>query len=106
MPGLNEVFFFHPASRSLIVTDLAFNLSASGPAWNKLVFALVGVPWGRFAPSRFSRGMIQDRDAVCASLARVLAWDFDRIIVGHDTNIESGGKAALRAAFSFLNLPA
>ncbi len=105
MPGLNEVLFLHPASRTLILADLAFNLSGAGPAWNRLAFLLAGIRRGRFAPSRFCRAMIKDPAAVRASLAHVFAWDFDRILVQHDTNIETGGKAALREAFAFLDLP-
>ena len=37
------------------------------------------------------------------SIDAILAWDFDRIIVGHGTTIETGGKAALRDAFAFLS---
>jgi len=37
-----------------------------------------------------------------ASIDRILQWDFDRIIMAHGDVVESGGKAALRGAFSFL----
>jgi hypothetical protein len=47
---------------------------------------------------------MRDRTAVRASLEHILAWDFDRILVGHGRNLETGGKPALRAGFAFLNL--
>jgi hypothetical protein len=46
--------------------------------------------------------MMKDRAAVRASIDRILAWDFDRIIVGHGNNIEAHGREVLRDAFSFL----
>lgn len=102
MPKFNEVVFFHTSSRSLIIADLAFNLGPDGPWLTALAMRLNG-GWGRFGPTRFARTHIADRAAVRASLDRILAWDFDRIIVGHGRNIESGGKDALRAAFAFLD---
>ena len=38
-----------------------------------------------------------------ASLDRILAWDFDRVVVTHGDVLESGGKQALRQAFSWLS---
>ncbi|MBI2497408.1 MAG: DUF4336 domain-containing protein [Opitutae bacterium] len=104
MPRMNEIVFLHPASRTLILTDLAFHLGYDEPWWNRAVFTLAGIPLRRFAPSRFSRSMMQDRAAVRASLEHLLAWDFDRILVGHGRNIDTDGKAALRRAFAFLYL--
>lgn len=34
-----------------------------------------------------------DADAAETSLARIRAWDFDRIVLAHGTRIEDGGKA-------------
>lgn len=101
MPRLNEVVFLHRASRSLIIADLAFNLGGERFSLLSLILRLGGTA-GRFTPSRFCRSMMRDRPAVRASLATILGWDFDRIVVGHGPNIEAGGKDALRAAFAFL----
>lgn len=101
VPRLNEVVFFHRASRSLIIADLAFNLGPDGPFLTKLLLTLNGA-WGRFGPTKVCRTLMQDRAAVRTSLDRILRWDFDRIIVGHGRNVETDGKAALRAAFAFL----
>jgi hypothetical protein len=101
MPRLNEIVFLHRPSRSLLIADLAFNFGAEAPWLLKLIIKLGGT-WGDFAPSRFCRSMMRDRAAVRASLDAILAWDFDRIIVGHGHNVETGGKAALRKAFAFL----
>lgn len=101
LPKLNEVVFLHRPSRSLILADLAFNISADGPFLSTLALRL-NRACGCFGPSRFIRNFIADRAAARASLDRVLAWDFDRVIVGHGENIESSGKDALRTAFAFL----
>lgn len=101
MPKMNEVVFFHPASRSLIVADLAFNLGPDGPAWFALLMRIYGA-WNRFGPTPLEKWMMKDKAAVRASLDRILAWDFDRIIVGHGRNVETGGRRVFREAYGFL----
>ena len=55
-----------------------------------------------FGPSRLARSMIKDRAALRASVDRILAWDFDRVVVTHGDLVETGGREALRASFAFL----
>lgn len=101
MPKMSEVVFFHPATRSLILADLAFNFGPEGPWWFALAMRAYGV-WNRFGPTPLEKGMMQDRAAVRASIDRILAWDFERILVGHGRNVESDAKAVFRRAFDFL----
>ena len=101
MPGMNEIVFFHAASRSLLIADLAFNLGPEGPWWFALMMRAYGA-WGRFGPTPLEKWLMRDKAAVRASLDLVLTWDFDRIIVGHGRNIETDGKRVLREAFAFL----
>lgn len=101
MPKMNEVVFFHPASRSLIIADLAFNLGPDGPVWFALLMRIYGA-WNRFGPTPLERWMMKDKAAVRPSLDRILAWDFDRIIVGHGRNVETGGRRVFREAYGFL----
>lgn len=101
MPKLNEIVFFHAASRSLVIADIAFNLGPDGPWLLGLIMRTNGI-WGRFGPSRFCKSLMRDKPAVRASLDRILAWDFDRVIVGHGRNLETGGRETFRTAFSWL----
>ena len=101
MPRLNEVIFLHRASRSLIITDIAMNFGSDSGWLVKLVMSINGGV-GRFAPTGFCRSMMKDRPAVRASLNTILAWDFDRIIVGHGRNVETDGRRVFRDAFAFL----
>lgn len=100
-PLMNEVVFFHPASRTLILTDLAFHLPPGAPNGARLFHLLVGAT-GRFGPHRIVRLGIRDRAAAARSLEHVLGWDFDRVVVSHGTVLERGGREAMRAAFAFL----
>jgi len=98
---LNEVVFFHPATRTLVLTDLAFNVPRDRVAGARLFYRLVGAA-GRFGPHRLVRLMIRDRKAARDSVATILGWDFDRVIVTHGEVLETGGHAAFAAAFAFL----
>ena len=61
--------------------------------------------YGRLGPSTLDPLLIRDRRAARESLERILAWDFDRIIVSHGEVLESGGHEILRRGYSWL-LPA
>jgi hypothetical protein len=98
---INEVVFFHPATRTLLLTDLAFNVPADKTAGARLFYRLVGAA-GRFGPHRALRLGIRDRRAARTSAERILQWDFDRVIVTHGEVLESGGRQRLAEAFAFL----
>lgn len=101
MPNLNEVIFFHRESRSLIIADIAMNIGPPKPLLTAVLMRLSGA-WNKFTPTAFAKTLMKDPAAVRASIDSILKWDFDRIIVGHGWNIDTGGKDALRAAFAFL----
>jgi hypothetical protein len=100
-PAINEVVFLHRRSRTLLLTDLAFNVKPGARNRAKLFHRLVGAT-GRFGPHRILRAAIRDREAARRSLETILAWDFDRIVVTHGDVLEQGGPEALRAGFAYL----
>jgi hypothetical protein len=100
-PYENEVVFFHRASRTLILCDLAFNFGASAPTVTRVLVSLIGSN-GRFGPSKIDPMFIRDRDAARQSLEKILAWDFDRVIVAHGDVLERGGHEALRQGYAWL----
>lgn len=101
-PVLNEVVFFHPGSRTVIFTDLVFNVPESARARSPFFFWLLDAP-GKFGPHRLiRRRAILDRAAARRSLERILRWDFDRVIMSHGDVLETGGKERVAAAFAYL----
>jgi hypothetical protein len=100
-PYENEVVFFHRASRTLLLCDLAFNF---GPrtAWPTRWLMRLIRSYGRFGPSTLDPLLIRDRAAARASLERILAWDFDRVVVAHGEVLERGGRDALREGYRWL----
>lgn len=102
VPFLNEVVFYHRASRTLLLTDLAFNIPKAGLPGAR-IFGWISGAEGHFGPHRLLRRfMVRDRAAARASLARVLDWDFDRVTVTHGDVRERDGREGLREGFSFL----
>ena len=100
-PFLNEVVFYHRATRTLIFTDLVFNVSRRDAPQARVFNWISGAP-GRFGPHRLIRRAISDHEAARASVARILQWDFDRVIVTHGDVLDSGGRDRVRAAFAYL----
>ncbi len=96
-PRVNEVVFFHAASRTLILTDLCFHFDPAPGGWTGLFLRLAGAH-GRLAVSRLMRSMLKDRVAVRRGVERILAWDFDRIVVTHGEPVRDDGQRLLREA--------
>lgn len=101
IPMLNEHVFVHKKSKTLILADLIFNFGKRQKLWER-VFLKVNDVHDKVAPSRLFRACIKDKKAFRTSLDRLLACDFDRVIVGHGYNIETDGKRILENAYSFL----
>jgi len=100
-PFENEVVFLHRPSRTLILCDLAFHFGPRAAPLTRMVMRLLR-SYGRFGPSRLDPLLIRDRAAARQALERILAWDFDRVVVAHGEVLESGGPAALRAGYAWL----
>ena len=98
MPRVNEYAVLHRPSRTLIVADLVFNMRTERDRWTTFFFRYLAGTFGRVGMSRMFRLMIQDRSAFQSSIARILAWDFDRLITGHGEIVEADGKRELREA--------
>lgn len=99
VPFYNEVVFFHPPTKTLILTDLAVNIREGRSLLTRVFLSLIGT-YGRFGWSTMEKMIfIRDKVAFRRSLENVLAWDFDRIVLAHGTPIETNGKEILRNAF-------
>jgi hypothetical protein len=97
----DEVVFLHRASRTLIVGDVLFNIRPGAPLATRLW------AWGprlkpRAGPPPLFRLTFRDRGAARTSVERVLAWDFDRIVVGHGGIVESDGKRVFAQAWAWV----
>ncbi len=100
MPKLREVVLLHEASRTLITTDLVFHFPTAPNLLTGLYLRLSG-GLGKPAQTALLRSMIKDKAAFALSRDELLKLDFDRIVVTHGENIETGAKAALADALAW-----
>ena len=99
-----EVAFFHRASRTLILTDLVEYVGDETPGasdrllrfWWKAVFRM----WNRAKPAPEYQMGWRDKAAARESLERILAWDFERVVLAHGDCIDADPKDRLREAWA------
>lgn len=101
IPMLDEIVFLHRWTRTLILTDLCFNIQQS-PSFITRLFMRINSAYGRFGPSRLLRSSIRDKAACRRSIDAILEWDFERVVVTHGDVLERGGREALRSAYAWL----
>lgn len=99
MPKLGEHALFHPASRTLILGDLVFNIPPTAGAWLRFLLKAASGLKGGPGVSRLLLSQVKDREAFSESIRQMLQWDFDRVIVGHGDIIPTDGKSVVTAAF-------
>jgi hypothetical protein len=102
IPSTDEAVFFHAPSRTLIVTDLVFNLAATTPLLTRAAMRMaLGYPGVRC--SMLERALT-GRDAARRDLARILEWDFGRIVMAHGEVVAEAAQDALRRAYDWVGL--
>jgi hypothetical protein len=104
---MDEVIFFHRASRTLIVADLIENFEPAKltTARERLLMKFGGVsdPDGK-ASSGYRATFLGRHRVARQSIERVLAWNPERILIAHGRSYEKDGTAELRRAFRWLGI--
>ena len=98
--ALNECVFYHKASRSLILTDTAFNFDESFPFVTQLATRILG-SYKSLRPSILEKIATKDKEKISQAVERVLAWDFERVIMAHGTVVETNAKAKFREGYQW-----
>ena len=98
-PAVREIVVVHKPSRTLVVTDLVFNVTEPRGFMTGIILRIMGT-YGRLAQSRLVRLATKDRAKAAASVRRLLELDFDRLLVAHGDVIERGAKEKLTSALS------
>lgn len=98
---MREVVFFHHASKTLVLVDLVENVTAATPGTNwflRAVFRTIGM-WNTPRPAPEYRLGWGDKDQVRACMERILAWDFERVVLSHGDLITSDAKQIVRRSW-------
>lgn len=93
---LSEVVFFHRPSKTLVVTDLVFNIHGAR-GMSGLVLSMLSRALGKVEQSRLLRWMTKDRAAAGKSVDTLLDLPFERLVMAHGNVVEHGAKAELSA---------
>ena len=102
-PLIEEVLFLHRASRTLILDDLIqFHPSVKGKPLRNALFKLEGVASPQGGVGLDIRLTFTHRDLARQSLAKLLSWDFDKLIIAHGACIEHDAKLFVEQAFRWL----
>ena len=101
IPAVEEHVVWHRPSRTLILSDLVFNLALS--ADEKVPFFLRWVSGIKVFPatSRLVKLATKDRGAVAKSVERLLSWEIDRVVVGHGEIMADNAKDLLQETLSW-----
>lgn len=98
--GVSEVVLFHTRSKTLILTDLAFNMKRYPRRIDRLFWRSSGIP-AQFGPGRTSRSLLlHDREAAARCLSRAAQWPITRIVVAHGDMVERDAAEQFRRAFA------
>lgn len=101
--AMEEVAFFHKASRTMIVADMIERLEGEGWSWwAKLIGRMDGLMGPNGAMPKEWRASFINRKKARASVARMLAWQPDRIIIAHGPCVMEDGTAYLKQSFHWL----
>jgi hypothetical protein len=96
-PGVDEFAFYHRATATLVVTDLAFNIVHPRGFWAHLILWLTGCH-GRLAATRTWRLLVKDRAALGRSLERLLELPLRTLVMAHGEIVRQDAHARLRQA--------
>ena len=101
---MEEVVFFHRASRTVILADLIENFEPEkvSSITGKLArLAGAAHPDGK-APIDLRLTFLGNKDTARTSLRRMLAWKPEQVIMAHGRPYPRNGTAELRRAFRWL----
>jgi hypothetical protein len=94
-PKATEVAFYLKELKTIVVSDLAFNLQHPKGFGAHILPRFVGT-YKKFAVSRLWKLFIKDKLAFKKSFLNLLEWDFDQVVMAHGEVITSNGKELLK----------
>lgn len=99
-PELDETVFYCSFSKSLIVTDLVFNMRNPMPLGRKCILSLVGAN-NKIAQSKLVKKAIKNKPAYMQSIKLIRELELARIVPAHGDIIE--GQADIKAALEIMS---
>jgi hypothetical protein len=100
---LEELAFYHKKSRTLIMTDFIQNhpIPAGRPILS-VIWKLAGVAYPAGGVPVDIKLSFTDRKLARRSLAKLLSWDFDKLVIAHGVCVDRDAKPFVKKAFRWL----
>ena len=100
---LQEVFFLHKPSHTLMVADFVMNLPIkTGKPMLNAVWKIEGVAYPNGGVPLEARLSFTDRKLARQCLEKLFSWDFDKLIIAHGVCLEKDAKRFVKRAFRWL----
>jgi len=97
---INEFVFLHKESKTLIITDTAFNFDETFPLKTRLISRAIG-SYKILRPSWLEKIATKEKDKVKNSVQKILNWDFERVIMAHGTIVEKDCKEKFKRGYEW-----
>lgn len=94
MPKVAEGAFLHRPSKSLLTSDLAFNITDARGFGSWVILSMFGT-YRKFGVSRMFLKLVKDRAAFDASIAKIVALDFEHLVPSHGHVVVNDGRSKL-----------
>lgn len=98
---LDETVFYHPATRTLIASDLVENFHHADHAPTRWYLKFGGI-FGKPGWHRLMRVVYRDRKAARASIERILALPFERVVLAHGELLTQRAREQVREGLAWL----
>ena len=98
---LNETLFYHPASKTLISSDLVENFHQCSHAPTRWYLWLGGI-LGKVGWHPLLRLVYLNRRRARADVSRLLQWPFERVILAHGDILTDNARDQVRAGLAWL----
>lgn len=96
-PLFEEFVFFHPKSRTVIVTDMMFNFHHFDN-WLMVLIAKLNGGYNRLGMTRLGKMYFNSPESLKAGARRILDWKPENLIVAHGDIIQGGALPKLEVA--------
>lgn len=100
-PKVAETVFFHRASKTLVVTDLLFNIHDTKGFFTPWALRMMGV-YRRFGQSRAWRLLARDRSAAATSARTLVGLGVRRVMPAHGDVIDALADGELERALAWM----
>lgn len=97
---MDEAVFFHRRSQTLVLTDMMESVWPED-AWHYRLAARAAGDWKRLTTTRDLR-LLTYRRAMRDAVRRMLAWDFNKIVMAHGRLVTEDAKDVFRAGMAWL----